>query len=210
VPRLLQTVLVVALLAGTAAAFAVTEELKLKAPAIEGTQLDYKVFSPVCRCPQHVATVRFRLVRRARLTVAIVDGDRVVRTLVAGKLFGRGPKHFGWNGRDAAGRFVPDGSYRPRVRVGDQTIVLPNPILVDTVRPRVRARLLGVRRVRYTLSEPAHPILYANGRRIVRGRWQRLQGDLLVPRRYARSVLTIAAVDLAGNLSRPVLVRRTL
>lgn len=201
--------LVVALLAGTAAAFAVTEELKLKSAPIAGTSVLPKAISPICGCGTRFASVKFRLVRKGVLDVAIVSGGRVVRTLVAGKLFGRGPKHFEWNGKDDRGRVVPDGSYRPRVVVGGRTIVLPNPIRVDTAKPRATARLVGLREIRYRLSEPAHPWVYANGRRIVRGRWQRLEGTLLVPRLAARSVLTLVAIDLAGNRSAPVLLRRT-
>lgn len=208
-PRLLPTVLVVALLAGTAAAFAVTEELKLKPAPIAGTQLLNKAISPVCGCPTRLTSIRFRLVRKGVLDVAIVRSGRVVRSLVAGELFGRGPKHFEWNGKDDRGRVAPDGNYRPRVVVGGRTILLPNPIHVDTVRPRARAQLVGLHEIRYRVSEPAHPWVYANGRRIVKGRWQRLQGTLLVPRAAARSVLTLVAVDLAGNRSAPVLLRRT-
>ena len=101
--------LVVALLAGTVAAFAYTESQKVKAAPITATQVD-KVFSPVCRCATRIAHIRFRLTSRNRLQVAILRGDDVVRTLEPGMLYGRGPKHFEWNGRDDAGRIVKDGS----------------------------------------------------------------------------------------------------
>jgi hypothetical protein len=210
-PRLLPTVLVVLLLAGTAAAFAVTESMKLKTAAITATQVD-KVFSPVCRCPTRIAHVRFRLTSRNRLQVAILRDGKVVRTLEPGMLYGRGPKHFEWNGRDDAGRLAPDGAYDPRVVVGGQTISLPNPIVLDTVRPRVHGSVSVGRSlvVHYRLSERAHPIVYLNGRRVVFGRWQRLVGTLRLPGRWTQyspktrlrqAALRLGAQDLAGNLA---------
>lgn len=197
--------LVVVLLAGTAAAFAVTQHLKAEPTPISRTRVD-QVFSPVCRCAQRVAQIAFRLPRKGRLELWIVRGDRIVRTLVRGKLFGRGPKHFDWNGRGDGGELLPDGSYAPRVRIRGRTLTLPNAIRLDTVAPRVVAALAPSGRLRYRLSEPAHPLLYANGRRVVRGRRQRLIGELLVPRRFRHVRLTVAAQDLAGNVSRPVAV----
>jgi hypothetical protein len=213
-------VLVVVLLAGTAAAFAVTETQKLREPPLTATKVD-KVFSPVCRCPTRLARIRFQLTRRNRLQVAIVRDGKVVRTLEGGKLYGRGPKHFEWNGRDDAGRVVKDGSYDPRVTVGGQTISLPNPIRVDTVKPRIRAvgRVVFARRsvrltVTYRLSEAAHPILYVDGKRVVYGRWQRRAGAIHWSMRLhlpkgasAYLAPTVAAEDLAGNLSRPAVLR---
>ena len=87
--RLAPFLLVVALLGATAAAFAVTEGLKLEPSPVRGTEVD-KVFSPICDCPTRVAHIRFRLTRRNRLQVAIVSGGKVVRTLEADKLYGRG------------------------------------------------------------------------------------------------------------------------
>lgn len=45
-PRLIATALVLALLAATVAAFAITERLKLERSPIYGTKVD-KIFSPV-------------------------------------------------------------------------------------------------------------------------------------------------------------------
>ena len=106
-PRLLSTLLVVLLLGGTAAAFAVTQGLKnqpspIRAPSIQ------KVFSPVCDCATRVAVIQFRLRKPDRVRVQIVDSDGdVVRTLVAGTRLRRGTVHYTWNGRDDAGHFVP-------------------------------------------------------------------------------------------------------
>src|SRR5438477_12199752 len=70
--RLAPFLLVVALLGATAAAFAVTEGLKLEPSPVRSTDVD-KVFSPVCDCLSRVAHIRFRLRKTDRLTLAIVD-----------------------------------------------------------------------------------------------------------------------------------------
>jgi FlgD Ig-like domain len=208
--RLAPFLLVVGLLGATAAAFAVTEGLKLEPSPIRGTEVD-KIFSPDVR----VAHIRFRLRKADRLTLVIVDSrNRVVRTLIAGRRFNRGLRRFTWNGRGDAGEVVRDGAYRPRVHLGAQhrTILLPNPITVDTRPPTavltIRSREITPGRSKikafYRLSEPAHAILYANGKRVVGpSRFYPLTGKLDW---YANGFkagayrLSLRAVDLAGNL----------
>lgn len=221
--RLASTLLVLALLGGTAAAFAVTEGLKLEPSPILAPEID-KVFSPVCGCPTRVADVGFRLRRSDELTLAIVDsGGEVVRTLVDSRRYPRGRVHVRWDGRDEAGRIVAEGAYRPRVHLGDQhrTIVFPNEIRLDTTAPRIT--LVHLRPLvfspdgdgrgdsitaRYRVSEPAHALLFVDGKRRVRGRWQRPEGRLewygkLGGRAFRAGTyrITLAARDLAGNLS---------
>jgi len=82
--RIATTLLVLALLGGTAAAFAVTEGLKLEKSPILSTRVT-KEFSPTCGCPTRVATISFRLRKADRLRLQIVRGDAVVRTLVDGR-----------------------------------------------------------------------------------------------------------------------------
>jgi hypothetical protein len=213
-------VLVVGLLGATAAAFAVTEGLKLEPSPIRGTDVD-KIFSPDVR----VAHIRFRLRKADRLTLTIVDShDRLVRTLIDGRRFNRGLHGFTWNGRDDAGEIVPDAAYRPRVHLGGQhrTILLPNPIAVDTKPPtgvlRIRRRVFtpGHARIQafYRLSEPAQALLYANGRKVVGpSRFHPVAGKLEwfgTGFRAGTYRLTLRALDLAGNLgppSKPVTVR---
>jgi hypothetical protein len=220
------TLLVLCVLAGTAAAFAVSERLKVQKAAITGTHVD-KVFSPVCACSTDRATIAFRLTRAESLRIGVVDSrGRVVRTLVHGRRFGRGLHHFTWNGRDDGGALVPEGSYRPRIRIAalGRTLVLPNPIRVDVTRPRITALSARPRlfspdgdgradavRVSYRLSEHAHAVLYVNGKRRVRTRFQPLHGQVvwygkvggrpLPPGRYR---LALAAEDRAGNVSKAV------
>ncbi len=224
--RIAITLLVLAVLAGSAAAFAVSEGLKVQKSAITGTHVD-KTFSPVCDCATGRATIAFRLTRPERLSIGVVDSDgRVVRSLVENGLYGRGRHHFTWNGRDDAGAIVPEGSYRPRIHIGGsgRTLVLPNPIRVDVTRPRVTASSVrppsfspdgdghaDVVRVSYRISEHAHAILFVNGKQRVLTRFQPVRGEVvwygkvagkaLPPGRYR---LALGAVDRAGNRSRPV------
>jgi hypothetical protein len=214
-----------ALLVGSAVAFGVAERLKVEKSPVTGTAVD-KVFSPVCRCPQRRASIAFRLRRADRLQLSLLDDEgREVRTLVDGERATRGPHEFFWNGRDDEGRIVPEGRYRPKVELGraDRTIVLPNPIRVDTTKPTLR--VLSVRpgaispdgdgwgdivRVRYRADEQVRGLLFVNGRLSVVSRSQRPGGVLqwlggapgggkLPPARYR---LAVQARDLAGNLSR--------
>jgi len=231
VARLVSTLLVLGLLGGTAAAFAVTEHLKLVRSPIFRTQVDNKVFSPVCRCSTEKARIHFALRRADRVTISIEDSDgRIVRTIVAGHPVRRGGFGRYWDGRDDSGAVVADGVYKPRVHLAHQhrTIVLPNPIQVDTKPPRVtvvswlpRGRVLSPDRnflherleVRYRLSEPAHVVLYVGGKRRYRSRSQQLTGIArwfgYVNGRGVRAGpyrVTLAARDIAGNLSRRVRV----
>jgi hypothetical protein len=70
--RVLTTVTLLGLLVATAAAFAITEHLKLIKSPVYGTLVS-KVFSPTCHCSTDTAAVRFRLRRPDRVTVTIVD-----------------------------------------------------------------------------------------------------------------------------------------
>jgi hypothetical protein len=231
VARLVSTLLVLGLLGGTAAAFAVTEHLKLVRSPIFRTQVDVKVFSPVCRCSTQKARIRFQLRRADRLTLSIEDGDhKVIRRIVADHAVRRGGFGRYWDGRDDSGAVVPDGVYKPRVHLSHQhrTIVLPNPITVDTKPPSVtvlswipRRHVLTPDRnflherleVHYRVSEPAHVILYVGGKRRYRSRSQQLTG---IARWFGyvngRGVrvgpyrVALAARDIAGNLSRRVAV----
>ena len=218
--------LVLALLGGTAAAFAVTEGLKLERSPIAATKVD-KVFSPVCGCPRDHAGIAFRLRRGDDVTVAIVDsGGHVVRTLLRNASRRRGLHRLVWDGRGDNGIVVADGSYKPRVhfRKAHRTILLPNPIKLDTAAPR--PTLDGVaptafspdgdgRRdhvvVRYRFGESARALLYVNGILRVRVKQFRTSGSLtwygladLVPMPAGTYVLTLAGEDRAGNVSRAV------
>jgi FlgD Ig-like domain len=219
-------VLVLLILGGSAASFAISEGLKVQRAAITAVHVG-KVFSPVCQCPTDRVAIEFTLTRSDRMSIAIVDAKgRSVRTLVAGKLFGRGRQRFTWNGRNDAGTVVADGAYEPRVHLvrTARTYLMPNPMVVDTTPPRVRVVSVTPRtiepgadggaggvRVEYIIDEHAHALLYVDGKLRVRTRFERPRDSLawfgavgsraLPPGRYR---LSLAAIDLGGNRSRPV------
>ena len=136
--------LVVALLAATAAAFALTQGLKNQPAGIFGTKVERGVFSPVCGCESATALVTTKLRDPDRLDVSIVDGsDRVVRTIERDREYERGLVEIRWDGRDDAGRVLPEGEYKPRVRLRNDrtTYTLPNPIRIDVTPPQLELRL---------------------------------------------------------------------
>ena len=221
--RIASTVLVVALLAATAAAFALTQGLKNQPAAIFGTQPG-DVFSPVCGCDSETASIAFKLREPDRLDVAVVDGsERVVRTIERGREYAQGPVEIEWDGRDDAGKVLPEGDYLPRIRLRDDrtTYTLPNPIRIDVTPPRlelVSARPVvfspdGDRRrdavtFRYRLNEPGQGLLFVNGQRRALNRFARtedsiewfgkVEGSALAPGLYTAR---LAAVDPAGNVA---------
>ena len=218
--RIASTVLVVALLAATAAAFALTQGLKSQPSPIFGTDVE-GVLSPVCGCDTRSATISFKLREADRLDVEIVDGSGVVRTLVRRREYAAGRVSLEWNGRDDVGAVLPEGEYEPRVRVrgARQTITLPNPMRIDVTAPVVQLVTAGPRvfspdrdgradRVtfRFRLSEPARGMLFVGGDRRGLKRFHReedtivwngrLDGRAQPPGVYAARV---GAVDRAGN-----------
>jgi hypothetical protein len=224
VARIASTLLVVALLAATAAAFALTQGLKNQPAGIFGTDIPHDVFSPVCGCDTELALVKFKLREPDRLDVSFVDGsDNVVRTIERDREYARGLVEIEWDGRDDTGQVLPEGEYKPRVRLRDvrTTYTLPNPIRIDVTPPRVefvRARPTvlspdGDRRgdrviLRYRLSEPGRGMLFVNGKRRVLTRFARTEdamvwngkvgGKALPTGTYS---LRVGADDPAGNLA---------
>jgi hypothetical protein len=215
--RTVSTVLVVCLLGGTAAAFAVTQGLKLDKSPVFRTDIGKRV-SPAAGTEARIA---FRLRESDAVTVSVVDEDgEVVRTLLPRRRVRAGRVALSWDGRDDAGRALPEGEYRPRIRLADErtTTTLPNDIELDTtppsfefgeVRPRVISpdgdgRAEGIR-VRFSSGEPVRALLFVAGRRRVLTqardsgviRWS----ARLRPGRYR---LQLAAQDRAGNTSKRV------
>jgi hypothetical protein len=212
-----------ALLAATAAAFAMTERLKLERSPVTGTRVD-RVFSPVCECARDVALVSFVLRQRETVTLDILDQDRrSIRRIVRDRREPMGRVTYTWDGRDNLDRLVPEGVYRPRVQLerNGRTIVLPNPIRVDATAPvislvRVVPRVFspdsdGNRdRVTadYRISERANALMLVDGRQRVQSKFRRVEGRLtwfgIVDGRTVRPgvyEIRLRAVDRAGNRS---------
>jgi FlgD Ig-like domain len=223
VARWPQLLVVLVLLGATAAAFAVTERLKLERSPITGTKVD-RVFSPVCECARDVSVVSFVLRRPETVTLDILGrGGRSIRTVVRSRRESAGRVSYTWDGRDNADRVVPEGVYRPRVRLrrNGRTIVLPNPIRVDTTAPRItlvrvfprvfspdgdgqRDRVTAT----YRLDERARAVMLVDGRQRVQSKFRQLEGKLVwFGRVNGRTVapgtyeLRLRAVDRAGNRS---------
>ena len=215
--RVLTTVTLLGLLVATAAAFAITEHLKLEKSPVSIGKIS-SVLSPVCDCPTRKAIVRFTLRRTGRVSVAIVDaGHHRVATIASNVLAGaHSPQHFAWDGRTDAGGEASDGVYYPRIELPRHTYQLNNRIVLDTVSPRVVSAtglkpvlLAGPGRsvaIRYTFDEQAHALVYLDGRRIIVGRKSRPQAKIKwngkldhQPVRAGTYVLSIGARDLAGN-----------
>jgi flagellar hook capping protein FlgD len=219
----LLAVVLAGLLGGTAAALALTEQLKLERSPVLRTNVG-KLLG------RHGSVkIDFVLRKPERLSVAVVDSDgHVVRTLLQSGSRARGLQRFRWDGRDSAGNEVPTGTYRPRLHLGraHRTILMPNPIRVDPTPPSISLvwlkpkprrfspdgdfRLDNVY-VRYRASERARALLFVNGKKRVELRpyaesglirWRgKTFGRALPAGRYR---LTLRARDLAGNLSAPV------
>jgi hypothetical protein len=202
----------------TATAFAVTQRLKLEPSPISRTRVSDEL-SPVCRCASKTASIEFSLRRADDVRIAVRTGSGEVT--VADGSFAQGDVHVRWDGRDASGEIVPDGTYYPFVELkrAGRTIDLPNPIRVDTIRPSIKFTSLRPRvfrpgteklKMTYTVSEHAHALLFVDGRRRVftastrlRGRLQwygKVHGRAIRPGRHK---LKLVAEDLAGNRSAP-------
>ena len=221
--RVLTTVTLLGLLVATAAAFAITEHLKLIKSPVYGTLVS-KVFSPTCHCSTDTAAVRFRLRRADRVTVTIVDSDHHrVATVTPATGFPMIPRHahtFRWDGRTSSGTLAPDGVYYPWLHLenGHHTYKFINRITLDTKVPAVLSAdsekavlFAGPGRsiaIRYALSEPAHAVVYLGNQQLVVGRPTRTHNRIkwggtipstgqAVPE--GRYVLSIAARDDAGN-----------
>jgi hypothetical protein len=206
------------LLAATAAAFVYTEHKKLGQGPISQSRIT-RSFSPVCNCVRERAVIAFRLAEPQAATVRVVreNGSRV-RTLAVRERFARGVVELTWDGRTDDGELAPDGRYRVTVRLGgDDTLVFPQRITLDTVAPTAELRRVSPTSVSsgepvavtYRLSEAGRAILYVDGTKVRtaprrrRGQieWAGLVGGVEAqPGSYE---LTVAARDLAGNVGTP-------
>jgi FlgD Ig-like domain len=216
--------LVLALLGSTAAAFAVTEGLKLEKSPITDTEVA-KLVAPDSVTGFATAPISFVLRKPDRLTVQIVNGNGdVIRTLARSRLARPGTQQFIWNGRDDQGRVVPDGTYKPRVHLARErrTIALPNSIRMDATPPLIKLASVSPTafspdgdfrnefvRIRYLTSEKARAILYVDGDR--RGtvnayvRVGKLDWGFRAARQLGpgKHLLRLRAIDIAGVLSNP-------
>jgi hypothetical protein len=208
-------VLWVALLVGSVAAFSYTEKLKVTRSPVGVPHFD-RWLNPGCDCPQERVALSFQLRKAHRVDVDIVDaeGDRV-RVLATGERLPRGRVEYEWDGQDDSGAVVPDGVYRVRVRLLDdtRTIVIPVEVHVDTQPPlvgsvRVSPRSVAVGAqvaIRFRTNEVGTPVVYVGGAEAERERRVR-PGDrrvVWIPGAAGPYEVAVAMSDRAGNVSAP-------
>jgi hypothetical protein len=131
-----------ALVVATLAAFFVTQRLK-QTPRLVQTLSVTRDYSPKVEFRR--AGIRIRLRRTDDATVSVLDdGGDLVRRLVRNRRYRRGVAiQLFWDGRDEAGRTVPDGEYRVRVGLRRQgrSVTLVDEIRVDGTPPRPVVRV---------------------------------------------------------------------
>ena len=221
--RVAVIVLVLVLLGGTVAAFAVTEALKLERSPLTTPRFS-EVLSPTCACRTQVARLSFRLREPDRIDVVIVSDDGPVRTLAHDLDRLRGRVRLKWDGRDDAGAVVPDGVYRLRVSLqkADRSIMFPDEIRVDTEAPtlevvRVRPAAFspdgdGRRdtvRIALRMNEAGQALVFFNGQLAVEAPMRTDREGVLTwggsvegrPLREGVYALFARVRDVAGNLS---------
>lgn len=229
--RLTPTLIALALVGASVAAFAVTEHLKLGRSPVTAPRFT-RHFSPVCGCATDRAKLVLRFRRADVVDAEIVDANgEAVRVLAQGRAVEAGDVTFVWDGRDASGRVAPDGPYRLRLRLDrdGRTLLVPTTSRIDTRPPRIlglehrpdvispdgdgRADRL---RIAYRSNERAAARLLVDGEQAVRTllrpprRTHRLQwlGTVPVqggggePAAAGEYEVTLVLVDQAGNETR--------
>jgi N-acetylmuramoyl-L-alanine amidase len=159
-----------------------------------------EVFSPNADGRLDSLELRFELAAPADVKVRVLKDGRWIATVMEGSL-PAGPQVVAWDGRKRLGRLL-DGSYEAELSIAGFTQRVT--FRSDTTRPRLR--LLRFRPTRLWVSEPADLFLTVDGnrRRVRRNR----AGSFAVPGRSVRRVLRVAARDVAGNVSKPLVSRR--
>jgi hypothetical protein len=156
VSRGFQALFVACILVASTAMFALAESRKLDrapikalvlsaGPAVKGKPRP-AIFSPTCNCPTSYARISFRLGKPGQSLAAwiVSPGGAVVRQLA--NLKSARNVVLPWNGKNDAGKIVPDGSYRLRIKVGGRSRTLPVFVVVRTT-PLVFTTSVTPRRV---------------------------------------------------------------
>jgi hypothetical protein len=220
--RVLTTVTLLGLLVATAAAFAITEHLKLAKSEVLGIRLlpRSKVFSPVCHCGTNKATVGVTLRHTGHVSVTIVDSDgNRVATIASGVLMqARQPREFPWDGRTDAGSLAPDGVYHPWIELPRRKLRLTDNINLDTQPPKVLSAAARKTRpvlfagpgrtvaIHYAFDGQAYAVLYVGRRKITvshkaqpsdKIKWAGTRDGRPLP--AGRYDLSLGARDKAGN-----------
>lgn len=123
-----------------------------------------------------VAAVKAKLIRPATVTIAIRDArGKVVRRGIVNQKRPPGEVRWVWNGRNDAGKWVPDGRYTARIRVATSSGWYAHDIVVrqmafQAYTPRWTRKRGDSVTLRLTSSEPlkGKPVVTANQRGIAR------------------------------------------
>ena len=144
VARVLSTAVVLALLAATAAAFVVTEGAKLEKSPIAGTARRCRLLPGERRAgeeerPHPVPAPHARAARRSGSRTPRAVGSRAALEPQCAPRLEVRPV---WDGFSPGGVIFPDGVYKPVVKLerSHRTLVLPNPIQLDTKPPVITVR----------------------------------------------------------------------
>ena len=87
------------------------------------------------------ARIGFRLRREEDIRLDIVDDNgTIVRHALGTGVFGQAFHQFAWDGRNDAGRIVPDGLYHVQLELKDEdrTIEFPSTVRVDSTPPTIQ------------------------------------------------------------------------
>jgi len=207
----LASLLLIALIAASTAAFLRAEQLKLRHSPV-GTPEVHVFISPQCTgSPLCMRKGRLSFLLRSpqRISLTIVnDSGQTVRHLVTNRSYPKGRVTVFWDGAGDGQKRLPEGAYRLSIHLlgAGRTITVPTNILIDRTPPTVSISNFrrGSKNFKfdYHTSEEAfvHVSAYKNGKLV--GSRQVYYGlghfpwITLKPGTY---VLRFWAVDLAGN-----------
>jgi hypothetical protein len=133
----------------------------------------------------------FELMRAASVRLDVARAGKTIAPVYSANL-GVGSQTVGWN---VSG--VKDGKYAGVLTAANDIGTVTHTALfrIDTIAPRLRA--LSLRRLRFTVSEPATIRLTVNGRRITRA----VRAGAFRFRVARVRTVRITAADAAGNVS---------
>ncbi len=138
-----------ALVVATFGAFFLAQRLKNEPTVVQQFKRSAPYLSPNRDGRFETVAFNFKLKQADRVRLDVIDdGGEPVRELAALRIPAYAPRRFVWNGRDDAGRRVPDGTYRLRITLSDEgrAIVPPRSVRVDTTPPRPRVLVIGPER----------------------------------------------------------------
>ena len=142
----------------------------------------------------------FRLLAPAHVQMRILRGATLVATPFDAQL-GTGPQRLRWDGGG-----LPDGRYSAVISATDSLLTVKQSVIVRIDRVAPVLRLVSLGRLELWLSEPARVTIVLDGR--VHRLTRRKAGFFRIAHTSPVRSLTASAVDLAGNRSRTIKVRR--